>query len=95
MQYNFSRFSVTHAFIALLVFVVAGCASVPKKLVIPEGTKHISFEQVQQNEGAFIGEQARWGGVVASVENLTESTVIEVVHFALQSNAKPKKKNES
>lgn len=77
------------------VLFLTACASVPKKLELPENTKSVEFSKAQSPEADFIGEKARWGGVIASIENNAETTMLEIVNFPLQSSLQPKKGDET
>jgi outer membrane lipoprotein len=54
-----------------------------------------NFADVRSNDVALIGSQARWGGVIAKVENNAENTMLEVVHFKLSSSTRPQQKDET
>lgn len=78
-----------------LICLLSACVSIPQKLQLPEDLTAVPFKQLKESTTDFIGEKARWGGVIASVKNLKNSTVIEVVNFPLGLNAKPKAKNDT
>lgn len=80
--------------VSCVIFLTA-CVSVPKKLELPENTKSVDFAKAQSPETNFVGEKARWGGVIASIENNAETTMLEIVNFPLHSSLRPKKGDET
>ena len=83
-------------FISLsLISLLAACSSVPDKLVVNDGQPLTNFANEVANPGNNQGDLARWGGVIAKVENKAEHTIIEVVNFKLTSSARPKKSDET
>jgi outer membrane lipoprotein len=79
----------------LLVLVVSGCATVPDKIKLPEGTPLVSYEDAASQADNNQGQKARWGGVIAKVENKAEHTVFEMVFYPLKSNGRPTSGDES
>ncbi|WP_426360071.1 Slp family lipoprotein [Pseudocolwellia sp. HL-MZ19] len=80
--------------ISCVLFLTA-CSSVPKKLELPENTNSVDFSKAQSTETNFVGQKARWGGVIASIQNNAETTMLEIVNFPLTGNLKPKKGDET
>ena len=75
--------------IAIITFLLlSGCASVPPILATPEDTPLSSYEDVVLNQ-AQVDSVARWGGVIAHVDNTATGSVIEMVHFPLKSSGRP------
>ncbi len=72
-----------------LVFLIAGCqSSVPLEIREPLlGAPSIA--QVQENPKANKGKRVRWGGVIASVENRSTDTWVEVVSKVLGDEGRP------
>ncbi|KXI28666.1 Slp family lipoprotein [Paraglaciecola hydrolytica] len=79
----------------LLALLVSSCATVPDKIQLPEGTPLVSYEDAASQADSKIGQKARWGGVIAKIENKAEQTVLEVVFYALRSNGRPTSGDES
>lgn len=73
----------------LAVLVMAGCASVPQEIAVPDEQQLISYQRAVTSGEASIDQPARWGGVVVNTENKPEQTIIEVVYFPLKSNGRP------
>jgi outer membrane lipoprotein len=74
---------------------LSGCSSIPEALQVPESTLLTNFSSVRESislESASSeqGKLARWGGVIAKVTNNANNSMLEVVHFPLQSSARPK-----
>ncbi len=80
-----------------LAFSISACTVVPKQIQVAEDTPLVPFEQVITNTNATnsIGEKARWGGKIVSVQNREELSEIEVVYFPESSNGKPRTGEES
>lgn len=77
------------------LLVVSACSSIPQKLQLSEGTPLLNYANVLADKGDHSGEKVRWGGVIANVENQKERTMVEVLHFALSSQGRPIKSNET
>ncbi|WP_371192874.1 Slp family lipoprotein [Glaciecola sp. SC05] len=77
--------------------LLSGCASVPEQIKIPENAVLVPFNQIINNPEAVsaIGEKARWGGRIVSVQNKQKVSEIEVIFFPEASNGKPKTGEES
>jgi outer membrane lipoprotein len=80
--------------ISCVLFLTA-CSSVPKKLELPENTNSVDFSKAQSPETNLIGQKARWGGVIASIKNNADNTMLEIVNFPLSGNLRPKQGDET
>ena len=80
--------------ISCVLFLTA-CSSVPKKLELPENTNSVEFSKAQSKEANITGQKARWGGVIAAIENNAETTMLEIVNFPLTGSLRPKKGDET
>ncbi|NMP16586.1 Slp family lipoprotein [Thalassotalea sp. Y01] len=89
---NSVRFIATSLLIALLN---TGCANIPDSLEVNDTTRLIPFADVRAMPQGYIGETARWGGIIASIDVKENGTVLEVVSMPLNSNMRPKTKNSS
>jgi outer membrane lipoprotein len=71
------------------VLLFAGCASpVPEPIrQAPEGQPQP--DEVRADAGRFQGATVRWGGVIASVNNRAQDTLIEVVSRPLSRGGRP------
>lgn len=78
-----------------VALVSVGCVHVPDKLQVSESTPLTNFTEVKSKGQTAVGQQARWGGVIAEVTNNKDNTMIEVVHFDLKSSARPNVKDET
>jgi len=81
--------------LATLGGMTVGCAQIPDALQIDEGVKLTNFSHARTSDSNHVGKIARWGGVIAKVENLTNSSVLEVVNFELKSSTRPIVKDET
>ena len=77
------------------MLAVSACSIIPEKLQVSEDTNLIAFSNVRAMPKDNVGQTARWGGVIAKVENQAEKTMIEVVNFDLSASARPKQKQET
>ena len=75
--------------------LLGGCAHIPEKMQVTDNSPLTSFAEVKSQPNADVGLSARWGGVIAKVENQQSNTMIEVVNFKLLSSTRPKVTNET
>ena len=76
--------------IILSCLLLTACASnVPLEIRQDISEKEISIGEVRDNAEAYIGDNVRWGGVIAGVENYENDTWIEVVGKKLGSYGQP------
>jgi outer membrane lipoprotein len=78
-----------------LLLMVSACAHIPESLKVDEGVALTNFLDVRDGGEAHLGALARWGGVIAKVENNTDSTMLEIVHFQLKSSTRPQQKDQT
>lgn len=79
----------------LSIVLVAGCAARYPEPIRTDSAELIEFRQAQLSPEQHTGKTARWGGVIASVENSEQQTRIEVVNFRLNNFGRPLVDNES
>lgn len=79
----------------LAVVLLAGCASRYPEPIRTDVTDLTSFTSALRQADALQGQTARWGGVIASVENTEDATRIEVVNFSLNGFGRPQVDNDS
>lgn len=77
------------------LFLLSACSSIPQKLQVSDDTLLTPFSDVRSIPTSNIGNNVRWGGVIASVTNNADNTMVEVVHFELNSSSRPKQINET
>lgn len=83
--------------LSLLFIIVwlAGCSTLPESIQLAEQNQLVDYPQVasdpEQNKDKF----ARWGGVIAEVENQPDATVLELVFYPLRSYGRPIVSDES
>jgi len=75
--------------------LLSACSSIPDNLKVADGTPLVAFADAHVQKTSAVGETARWGGIIAKVDNLPDQTRLEIVVFPLQSSAKPKQSDES
>jgi outer membrane lipoprotein len=77
-----------------LTYLLQACSSTPAALRdAPELSP--SLKQVQQQSDAYIDRRLRWGGTIVQLENLPDSTIIEIVARRLWKNGEPKSEDHS
>ena len=79
----------------VLVLLMAACSTIPERIQTPEGTNLLAYETAASNAQQVVGQTARWGGVIAKVDNKAENTVFDVVYYSLKSYGRPSIGNES
>lgn len=79
----------------LAVLVVGGCANIPNSLDRPLAEPPPQPAQVQAAPDQYQGQVVRWGGTIATVENTSEGSLIEVVARPLQSDSRPQENGMS
>ncbi|MFC3094971.1 Slp family lipoprotein [Alteromonas sediminis] len=79
----------------IAVIFASGCAIVPENIKVADETALVSYEQVVSTGDTALTKPARWGGIIAGVENKQGSSEVEVVHFPLNGYGKPAVANES
>jgi outer membrane lipoprotein len=82
-------------YIAIFVLFVSGCASVPQNLQVDDRQTLVSYQNVVIDSQVQQGKIALWGGMIASVENVADATVIEIAYFPLNAVSRPILSDES
>jgi len=75
------------AILTLLIF--GGCAPVISKKVLDEVERDITISMVQAMPEAYTGRKILWGGIIIKVENLADSTIIEILQTRLGPGYRP------
>lgn len=75
--------------VAATALVLAGCSAIPEPIKTPDNTALVSYSAASNNPQQVVGQQARWGGVIADVRNGEKFTVIEMVNFPLKRWGRP------
>ncbi|MDO6839765.1 Slp family lipoprotein [Paraglaciecola chathamensis] len=74
---------------------LAGCSTLPEQIQLPEQTNLITYQEAASKSKDVLGQKARWGGVIARVENKPNDTLIEMVYYPLRSYGRPLQSDES
>lgn len=77
------------ALIIAAVLSLSGCAIVPDPIKVSDDESLVGYSKAVVAGEQVIGKQARWGGIITSVENKDNKTTIEMVYFPLNHYAKP------
>lgn len=85
----------SHVLTIVLSVILSACSTIPEQVRIADEQVLVSYAEVKAAPTEKQASKARWGGVIAKVENKKEYTVLEVVNFALTYSAKPITGNES
>jgi outer membrane lipoprotein len=75
--------------VPLLALIVTGCSSPIPDLIRQAPPDNIQVEEVQQRPDDFLNSRVRWGGEIIGVENLSDSTLVEVLSRRLSSSGRP------
>lgn len=78
-----------------VVLLLSGCASFPEPVQLPPDSPTITYEQAAMDIEGNTGKFAQWGGVIASIENQSEKTLLEVVYHPLRGYGRPLLNRES
>ncbi len=80
--------------LAVLSLLTACAGNVPKPIAdAPPNSP--TFSEARANPQRFAGSPVRWGGTIASVENLRDGTLIQVVARELGSRGRPQTDDRS
>jgi outer membrane lipoprotein len=79
----------------LVAFWLGGCSTIPENLQVTDGTNLVSYQDAASKAEQVKGQTARWGGVIAKVENKADSTMLEMVYYPLRSYGRPISGDES
>jgi len=77
------------------ILALSGCASQLPESIRGDGSKLTTYTQVQAASVETIGEQVRWGGVIAEVRNGENASELEVVGFRTRSAGRPEVNDDS
>lgn len=83
------------AFFGTAVLLLSGCAVVPDAIQVADEAQLINYQQAAAAPVASQDKTARWGGVIAEIENLPDATLLEMVHYPLRAYGKPLVSDES
>lgn len=81
--------------IVSFALLMSACSTVPENLRVPEGTELTNFDIAKKQPTLVKGQQARWGGIIAGVENKADSSIVEIVHFDLKDSTRPKQEDKT
>lgn len=81
--------------ILLVALWITACSTLPEPIQMPDGVQLISYENAASSTEQAIGQKARWGGVIAKIENKSEKTMLELVYYPLASYGRPLAGDES
>ncbi len=79
------------------ILVLAACNIVPNQIAVEENTNLVNYKSIDKTQvsPSQVGELARWGGKIVSVENKKDVSEIEVVFFPESRSGKPRVGDES
>jgi outer membrane lipoprotein len=78
-----------HLFLPFVLLLLGGCVSVPESVQLPDSTPLLSYEQVSSEAQEQVDKMARWGGVIANIENKSDKTQLDVVYYPLRAYGRP------
>ncbi|MCO4320183.1 Slp family lipoprotein [Aliidiomarina quisquiliarum] len=88
-------FSIQIKYILRLFFVLgaaialSACAARYPEAIRGDDSALVSYQQTINSPDAGVGSSARWGGIIANVNNLETMSVIEVVTMELRGTGRP------
>lgn len=80
---------ITRSLMFISVMIVAGCASVPESVQLPDNTPLVDYQQVAASPATQKDKMARWGGVIADIQNKADKTQLDVVFYPLRAYGRP------
>jgi outer membrane lipoprotein len=81
--------------VLLAVLCMVGCSTVPDSIQVTEENQLVDYPQVAANPEQNKDKLARWGGVIAEIENQPDMTMLELVFYPLRSYGRPVVSDES
>ncbi len=75
--------------ISIIPIILTGCSSTPESLEVKEGVQLVNYKQASAQPEQQRGKLALWGGVIASINNQAESTVLQITQFRLTARGEP------
>ena len=90
-----------YLFCIVFAMFLGGCVAVPESVQLPESTPLLSYQdvvsspQVSSSTSApptsenTTNKMARWGGVVANIENKADKTQLDIVYYPLRDYGRP------
>ena len=87
---NFIRLAAS-----VFAITLTACTTLPDKLQTAEGEQLAPFTQLENEYKINLSKRARWGGVIAEVNNLKDKTMLEIVYFPQNSSGRPKIKDQT
>ncbi len=79
----------------LALFVLAGCASRIPSAILAAPAPDLTVAEARADLSAHRGQQVRWGGSIAGVENGKDVTRIEIVARDLEGGGRPRETDAS
>lgn len=72
------------------IVFVSGCSVLPESITTADETNLVTYDMVKKDFTSHQGKKARWGGIIANIENKADMTVIEIVNLTLSYQGRPK-----
>ncbi|GAB6183148.1 Slp family lipoprotein [Thermodesulfovibrio hydrogeniphilus] len=79
----------------VILFLLAGCATLPKPLRDIPAEKHISLAQIKNNPSRYTDVVLLWGGRITNCSNAQDGTYIEILYLPLDNEGYPQEKDVS
>ncbi|MDP5253871.1 MULTISPECIES: Slp family lipoprotein [unclassified Vibrio] len=73
----------------LAALLLSGCATIPPELAINQESTSVITRLSEWQQDTPLNTPLRLGGVIASVDNLTDSTRLTIVYLPTKASAKP------
>ncbi len=75
-------------FLSLLI-LLAGCAHIISDKTLAQADRNVTFNELRENPGAFVGKTVLLGGRLTDVTRSSEGTQLEVVEYKLDNIQMP------
>ena len=77
-------------YVLLTSLLLAGCVAVPDSVQGTSAAPQQDLQMIQQTPQQYVGQEARFGGKVVTVQNLKGKTRLEIATLPLDSAARPR-----
>jgi outer membrane lipoprotein len=86
---------LNRAFMLLVMLWLTGCSTIPEQIMVADDTNLLGYQDAASKSAEMTGHIARWGGVIAKIENKPETTMLEIVYYPLRGYGRPVSRDES
>ncbi len=80
---------------SFFLFLISGCATLPKPLEEIPALRDVPFSVVKNNPEKYKDVSLLWGGRIVSCTNTQDGTIFEILHFPLDREGYPEETDAS